>query len=83
MGNPNTGEVYEGLLRDEGDVPLNQEQAEWLKSIPVRERIAELQEMQAKLQSGDSKPPEAPSALRELLKAMSPEASTEQRDTRP
>jgi hypothetical protein len=45
LGNPNTGEIYEGALRDPGDVPLNEAQAEWLKSLPLRSRIDELQSL--------------------------------------
>jgi hypothetical protein len=45
LGNPNTGEIYEGALRDPGDVPLSEAQAEWLKSLPVRSRIDELQSL--------------------------------------
>jgi hypothetical protein len=43
LGNPNTGEIYEGALRDPGDVPLTEAQAEMLRSLPVRDRISELQ----------------------------------------
>jgi hypothetical protein len=45
LGNPNTGEIYEGALRDPGDVPLTEAQAEMLKSLPVRDRIDELQKL--------------------------------------
>jgi hypothetical protein len=42
LGNPNTGEIYEGALRDPGDVPLTEAQAEMLRSLPVRDRMTEL-----------------------------------------
>ena len=32
MGNLNTGEIYEGALRDPGDVPLTKAQADMLDS---------------------------------------------------
>lgn len=64
MGDPNTGEIYRGMLRKEGDVPLNEEQAEWLKSLPVQDRMSKLQEMARKLQASGvemvSESPEPP-----------------------
>lgn len=57
MGNPNTGEIYEGMLRDEDDVPLNKEQAAWLKGLPLRERMSELKTMAA--MGREEKPPDA------------------------
>lgn len=42
MGSPSTGEIYEGVLRNEEDVPLTKEQANWLRDLPVKDRIAEL-----------------------------------------
>lgn len=54
MGNPNTGEIYEGMLRNEGDVPLNQEQAAWLKELPLRDRMTELQAMAQKSQRSET-----------------------------
>jgi hypothetical protein len=45
LGNPNTGEIYEGALRDPGDVPLTEAQAEMLRSLPLRSRIDELQSL--------------------------------------
>lgn len=54
MGDPNTGAIYRGALRKEGDVPLNEQQAEWLKSIPVQDRMLKLQDMARKLQSAES-----------------------------
>ena len=42
MGSPMTGEIYEGPLRDEGDVPLTQEQADWLRDLSLKKRIEEL-----------------------------------------
>lgn len=63
MGDPNTGEIYRGMLRKEGDVALNEEQAEWLKSLPVQDRMTKLQEMARKLQGSEVYPD-----LRELLK---------------
>jgi hypothetical protein len=74
MGNPNTGEIYEGGLRDEGDVALDREQAEWLKSLPLRNRIDELKRLSAaEAQTSNvemvSEPPRDPLAeLREMLK---------------
>lgn len=54
MGDPNTGEIYRGMLRKEGDVPLDETQAEWLRSLPVQDRMSKLQEMARELQSGGS-----------------------------
>jgi hypothetical protein len=59
MGSPSTGEIYEGALRDEGDVPLNREQAEWLKSLSVQSRKVELEQLKAQLLNTDKVEPKA------------------------
>jgi hypothetical protein len=45
LGNPSTGEIYEGALRDPGDLALTEAQAEMLRSLPLRSRIDELQKL--------------------------------------
>lgn len=45
MGSPRTGEIYEGMLRDPHDVELNQAKAAFLREIPERARLLELQAM--------------------------------------
>lgn len=45
MGDPNTGEVYEGLIRKSNDVGLTKEQFESLKSESLDDRMRKLSEM--------------------------------------
>ena len=70
MGNPNTGEIYEGALRDAGDVPLSEAQAEMLKSLPVRDRMGELQKLKDAMQptplSDDAKAELIAEAMRKI-----------------
>lgn len=47
MGNPNTGEIYEGDLRDDSDIRLLKEQFDKLKLMSFEERIAEMKNMMA------------------------------------
>lgn len=56
MGDPNTGEIYRGMLRKEGDVPLDEQQAEWLKSLPLDDRMKRLREMASGMKPADSAP---------------------------
>lgn len=45
MGDPNTGEIYKGLLRSPHDVALDEASASALKALPSEDRIRKLQEM--------------------------------------
>lgn len=47
MGNPNTGEIYEGELRDEGDVTLLKEQFEKPMPMSLKDRMTELKNIMA------------------------------------
>lgn len=51
MGDPNTGEIYRGALRKEGDVPLSETEASKLEQLTKQERIAELQNLKESLVS--------------------------------
>ena len=79
MGNPNTGEIYEGALRDPGDVPLTEAQAEMLKSLPVRDRMAELSNLREQItekivesaaEPAKPQPPEQPELVRLVTAAL-------------
>jgi hypothetical protein len=65
MGSPRTGEIYEGALRDPGDVPLTREQAARLNTLDTPERIKELNEMKAQLTQA-----QGPRGLRTLDDAL-------------
>jgi len=56
MGDPNTGEIYEGMLRNEGDVPLSKEQAEFLRTLKSKDRIKRLREISQGLREAESVP---------------------------
>lgn len=45
MGDPNTGEIYQGTLRNQGDVPLTKTQADELNSLTLEQRKLQLQEL--------------------------------------
>jgi hypothetical protein len=47
MGNPNTGEIYEGDPRNEGDIKLLREQFEKLKPMSMEDRITEMEKIMA------------------------------------
>lgn len=78
MGNPNTGDIYEGALRDPGDVALTEAQAEMLRSLPVRDRISELQKLKDKTESvladsmrkTDPPEPEPPEFVRLVMRQV-------------
>lgn len=55
MGNPNTGEIYEGVLRDSGDVPLTNAQAELLKTLSLSERLSALQDLKKQFEKESEK----------------------------
>lgn len=60
MGNPNTGEIYEGDLRDEGDVALLKEQFERLKPMSLKDRMSELKNIIAEHSQGGGTSREMP-----------------------
>jgi hypothetical protein len=79
LGNPNTGEIYEGALRDPGDVPLTEAQAEMLRSLPVRDRMAELSSLREQItekivesaaELAKPQPPEQPELVRLVTAAL-------------
>jgi len=45
MGDPNTGEIYSGTLREAEHVALSETQADRLRQLQPEQRIDELQEM--------------------------------------
>jgi hypothetical protein len=56
MGDPNTGEIYEGAIRNAGDVPLTHSQAESLRELPTADRITELQKLKDQFVQASAQP---------------------------
>lgn len=77
MGNPDTGEIYEGALRDAGDVPLTEAQADLMRSLPLSERIDQLQDLKKQItnegqpaEQAEPEPHDAPEFVRLVMQAV-------------